>query len=321
MSIKLHIGAPASTSLEEQVAFISRAESLGFSGAGVADDARFGDPFETLMAAAEETSRIWLYPAVTNPVTRTAVSQATAMQRLAAIAPGRVKLAIGAGDAAIGDWKRPARVGELKKAVLDIREMLGDGSVALFDRVPLGTPTELLPPPVMMAASGPRTLEAAGAVADEVLVTSGLALEAREAVTEAIAEGAIVAGRRVRLVPITYYTLVSLHEDREIAIERARGWIHFWLKQGMFRLSLRAMGIPVPAFPTPESIPTQFLRRLTNTLVLAGTPQEVAAKVARLDEDGVNTLFCMLPGGPKMHEDSMNLIAEHLLPIAPTALG
>jgi alkanesulfonate monooxygenase SsuD/methylene tetrahydromethanopterin reductase-like flavin-dependent oxidoreductase (luciferase family) len=315
MTIKLHIGAPASASLEQQVSFIAHAESLGFSGAGVADDARFRDPFETLMAAAGETSRIWLYPAVTNPVTRSAVSLAIAIQKLAEVAPGRVKLAIGAGDAAIGDWKRPARVGELRKTVLDIREILGDGSVALFDRVPRGTPTDLLPPPVMMAGSGPRTLEAAGAVADEVLVISGLTFEPRRAVTEAIAEGAILARRRVRLVPVTYYTLVSLHEDREIAMERARRWIHFWLKQGMFHLSLRAMGIPAPAFPTPESISTQFLRRLTNALVLAGTPQEVAAKVARLDKEGVNTLFCMLPGGLKVHEESMNLIAEHLLPI------
>jgi 5,10-methylenetetrahydromethanopterin reductase len=225
-----------------------------------------------------------------------------------------VKLAIGAGDAAIGDWKRPARVGELKKAVLDIREILGEGSMAFFDRLPLGTPTELLPPPVMMAASGPRTLAAAGAAADEALVISGLALEARQSVTEAIAEGAILARRRVRLVPITYYTLVSLHEDRDTAIERSRQWIHFWLKQGMFRLSLRGMGLPLPSFSTPESIPTQLLRRLANTLVLAGTPLEVAAKVARLDEAGVSTLFCMLPGGLKMHQESMDLIAEYLLP-------
>jgi 5,10-methylenetetrahydromethanopterin reductase len=315
MPIKLHVGAPASASLEQQVAFIKRAESLGFTGAGVADDARYGDPFETLLAAARETTRIWLYPAVTNPVTRNAAAQAKAIQALSEAARGRVKLAIGAGDAALGEGKRPAPLSTLKKAVVDIREILGDGSIALFDRVPVGTPTELLPPPVMMAASGPRTLEAAGEVADEVLVTSGLAGEVREAVTEAIAEGAMRARRRVRQVPITYYTLVSIHENRDIAIERARPWIHFWLKQGTFKLSMRAMEIPVPGFPTPEDIPAQFLHRLVNTLVLAGTPNEVAAKVARLEEDGITTLFCMLPGGPKTHEESLGLAAQHLLPV------
>lgn len=316
MTIKLHVGAPASAPAEEQVAFIARAEALGFSGAGVADDVRFGDPFEALTKAAGETSSIWLYPAVTNPVTRSPVSQARSIQRLNEVAPGRVKLAIGAGDAALGEGGRPAKLSVLKKAVIDIREVLGEGSIALFDRVPVGTPTELLPPPVMMVASGPFTLEAAGEVADEVLVTSGLALEARAAVMEAIAEGAMTAGRRVRQVPITYYTLVSIHVDRETAIERTRPWIHFWLKQGMFKLSLKAMGIPSPPFPTPESIPAQFLHRLANTLVLAGTPNEVTAKLARLGEGGVSTLFCMLPGGPKMHTEGLDLIAKHLIPVA-----
>ncbi len=316
MAIQLHVGAPASVATDQQVAFIIRAESLGFSGVGVADDARYADPFVTLAAAASVTSRLWLYPAVTNPMTRTSGAQAKAIQALSEKAPGRVKLAIGTGDAALPLGNRSATLQELKKAVLDIREVLGEGSIALFDRVPAGTPTELLPPPVMMAASGPRTLEAAGAIADEVLVTSGLSLKAREAVVGAIAEGASKARRRARIVPITYYTLVSVHQDRDIAIEQTRAWVHFWLKQGMFRLSLKAMGIPVPPFATPESIPAHFLRRIVGELLLAGTPHEVAAKLARLDEDGVNTVFCMLPGGPKMHTEALELIAEHLLPVA-----
>ena len=315
MPIKLHVGAPASATVDRQVRFISRAESLGFSGVGVAEDARYSDPFETLTQAAEETSRIWLYPAVTNPVTRSVVMQARATQALSEVAPGRVKLAIGTGDAAIDKGKSPASLRALTKAVVDIREILGEGSIALFDRVPVGTPTELLPPPVMMAASGPRTLKAAGEVADEILVTSGLSHEARDAVTEAIAEGAMEKRRRARQVPITYYTLVSLHREREIAIERTRSWIHFWLTKGIFALSLKAMKIPAPPFPRPAGIPAQFLRLLASTLVLAGTPNEVAGKLRRLEEDGVSTLFCMLPGGPKMHEEGLELIAEHLLPI------
>ena len=315
MPIKLHVGAPASATVDQRIGFISRAESLGFSGVGVAEDTRYSDPFETLVKAAKETSRIWLYPAVTNPVTRSVVMQASAIQALSEIAPGRVKLAIGTGDAAIAEGKKPASLRALKKAVIHIREVLGEGSIALFDRVPAGTPTELLPPPVMMAASGPRTLKAAGEVADEILVTSGLSHEVRDAVTEAVAEGAMENRRRARQVPITYYTLVSLHRDREIAIERTRSWIHFWLAKGIFALSLKAMKVPAPSFPSSVAIPAQFLRFLANTLILAGTPNEVAAKLRRLEEDGVRTLFCMLPGGPKMHEEGLELIAEHLLPM------
>jgi alkanesulfonate monooxygenase SsuD/methylene tetrahydromethanopterin reductase-like flavin-dependent oxidoreductase (luciferase family) len=304
-----------SASLADQVAFIVRAESLGLDGVGLAEDARFGDPFETLSAAAGQTSRIWLYPAVTNPVTRTPSQQATLIRALAERAPGRVKLAIGTGDAAlVASGHSPATLATLRKAVLEIREALGDGSIALFDRIPAGTPQALLPPPVAMAASGKRALEAAAEVADEVLVTSGLALEARTAVTEAIAEGAMRARRRARGVPVTYYTLVSIDEDRELAIERTRTWIHFWLQRGMFKLSLKAMGMPVPPFASPAEIPAGFLHTAASTLVLAGSPGEVAAKVARLEEDGVHTLFCMLPGGPKQHERGLELLATHILP-------
>jgi alkanesulfonate monooxygenase SsuD/methylene tetrahydromethanopterin reductase-like flavin-dependent oxidoreductase (luciferase family) len=317
MPLQLHVGAPASASLAEQVAFIVRAESLGFDGVGLAEDARFGDPFETLAAAADQTSRIWLYPTVTNPITRTPSQQVTLIRRVAERAPGRVKLAIGAGDAAlVASGHKPARLATLRKAVLDIREALGDGSIALFDRIPAGTPPALLPPPVAMAASGARTLETAAEVADEVLVTSGLGLDARTAVTQAIAEGAMRSRRRARDVPVTYYTLVSIDDDREAAIERSRSWIHFWLQRGMFKLSLKAMGLPVPPFATPADLPAGFLRTAANTLVLAGTPHEVAAKVSRLEEDGVRTLFCMLPGGPKQHAVGLDLLATHLLPAA-----
>ena len=317
MPLHLHIGAPVSAPFDEQLAFIARAETLGLDGVGLAEDARFGDPFATLSAAADQTSRIWLYPAVTNPITRTPSQQATLIRALAERAPGRVKLAIGTGDAAlVASGRSPARLATLRKAVLDIREALSDGSIALFDRIPAGTPQSLLPPPVAMAASGPKTLEAAAEVADEVLVTSGLALEARTAVTEAIAEGAMRAGRRARAVPITYYTLVSINPDRDLAIERTRPWIHFWLQRRMFKLSLKAMSTPVPPFAEPGNIPAGFLRTAANTLVLAGTPLEVAAKVARLEEDGVRTLFCMLPGGPKQHVEGLDLIAAHLLPAA-----
>ena len=300
----------------ECLAFIRRAEELGFGGVGIAEDLRFADPFETLVAAASETRRVWLYPAVTNPVTRDPSELAKVTNTLADQAPGRVKVALGRGDSALtGSDKRPATLAKLRDSVLELRAMLGGGSLPVSDRLPSGTPSELLPPPVLMAASGPRALEAAGQVADEVLVTSGLSLEAREAVTASIAEGAVNAGRRARSVPITYYTFVSIDDDRDTAIERARFWIYVWLNQGIFRLSLRAMGIPAPPFSTPEAIPTAFLRTLAGTLVLAGSGPEVASRVERLAAEDVTTLFCMLPSGPKQHAEALESIARHVLPV------
>ena len=315
--MELHVGAPARAPIDEQVAFIQRLESLGFAGVGIAEDTRFGDPFETLLAAADVTSKLWLYPAVVNPVSRTPEQLAKRTSALFARAPGRTKLAIGAGDAALAEaGQRPANLRELKNAVVDIRSRLGEGSTTLFDRLPKGTPTKLLPPPVLLAASGVRTLEAAGQVADGVLVTSGLSLPVRDAVVEAVAQGAINAGRRSRNIPVTYYTLVSIDDDRDKAIERTRPWMHFWLGRGMFKLSLKAIAMPTPPFPTADAIPKAFLHRLANELVLAGTPSEVSARVARLKADGVSSLFLMLPGGPKQHASGLEQLAKYVLPAA-----
>jgi len=297
------------------MAFVRRAEELGFGGIGVAHASQLPDPFERLYQAAKETKRVWLYPAATNPVVRTAPQLAEATQKLAGLAPGRTKVAIATGDAAlIGTGLRPAKLAELKGAVTEVRRILGEGSTAIIDRLPQGTPREYLPPPVMMAASGPRTLEAAGEVADEVLVTAGLTAAAREAVRDAIAEGAVRAHRRPRSIAITYYAIVSIDDDRDKAIERTRKWLYMWHNQGIYRLSLSADEVPAPPFPSPEAIPMAFLRRLAGLLFLAGTPGEVAAHVARLEEDGVETLFCMLPGGPKQHATGLELVAKHVMP-------
>jgi 5,10-methylenetetrahydromethanopterin reductase len=316
MPIELHAGVPVGAPLAEQVVFIKRAEELGYAGAGIADDPRFGaDPFVTLAAAAAETRRIWLYPAATNPVTRHPVVLAGLANSLAILAPGRVKLAIGTGDGGVElAGLRPAKLSRLREAVVGIQALLR-GEPAYFGdgpKVTLDHPAAF-PPPVMMAASGARTLEAAGSVADEILVTSAIAPEATAAVFDHIGEGATRARRRARPIPLTYYTLVSIDEDRERAIERTRPWLHFFVRRGIFKLSLKAMGMPVPPFESPDDIPVALLRTLAGRVFIAGTPREAAAQVARLSESGVQRLFCMFPGGPRLHRDSLEIAAKSLL--------
>ena len=316
MPLQLHVGPPSSVSVEDQVRFIARAEALGFAGAGIAEDARYVDPYEVISAAIDATTDITLYPAVANPVTKTAVQHGRLISALSARAPGRIKLALGSGDVGlVALGKRPAKLNELKKAVVDVREMLGEGSLALFDHLPKGVPAALLPPPVMMAASGELTLQAAGEVADEVFVTSGLTTAARRAVTNAIAYGAAKANRRAREVPVTYHAMVSIDEDRRVAIERTRWWLHFLLERGIFRLSLSAMEMRLPHFSVPDSIPAALLERLANAFALAGTPAEVIGKVRRLEDQGVRTIFCMFSGGPKEHQRGLEIVAKHLIPV------
>lgn len=79
----------------EHIAF---AESRGFDTAWVYDSPLlYDDPFVTLARAAERTSRIGLGVGVLVPGLRTPAATAAALRSIAALAPNRVRIAVGAG--------------------------------------------------------------------------------------------------------------------------------------------------------------------------------------------------------------------------------
>ena len=77
---------------------IRLAEELGFSAAWVYDSPLlYHDPFATLARAADRTSRIGLGIGVVVPGLRAPAATAAGLRTLAALAPGRVRAALGAG--------------------------------------------------------------------------------------------------------------------------------------------------------------------------------------------------------------------------------
>ena len=319
----MHVGAPPNAPLAEQVAFFRRAEELGFAGVGVADAPILGrDVFVTLAAAAAQTERVWLYPAVTNPVTRHPMVLAGLAGSLSQLAPGRVKLVLATGDSGVTHaGLRPAKLAELREAVSGIRLLLRGEPASFTRREGSAVAAALInppstPPPVAVTASGPRTLEMAGEAADEAIVSAGLHPRIVEAVTSHVAVGTKRAGPNAHSVPITHYTIVSIDEDQDRAIERTRGWLHLLLKQGMYDLALRELAIDLPSYEAPEDIPRDTLHELARVLFIAGTPRDTAEQAERLAEAGVERLFCMLPSGPELHREGLELIGRHLLPVA-----
>ena len=317
MPLEIHIGGPASAPLARQVAFIRRAEDLGFDGVGIADNVEHGhDVYVALALAAAQTSTIQLYPAITNPVTRHPFVLATLANSLAELAPGRVKLAIGPGDRGVTQvGLKPATINELREAVQAIRGLLRGDAVRFGDggerrlREPVA-PT----PPVAVAASGPRALELAAEVGDEALLTVGLDRRIIQAVELHLAKGAEKAGRSIGDLPLTYYTIVSIDPDGQIARERVYPTLLQWLRQGMFRVGLDALGIESPSRSPQSELSPDALARLCGVLSIAGTPGEVRERFDRLASDGVQRVFCMALGDEASHEHTMELLAEDVIP-------
>jgi 5,10-methylenetetrahydromethanopterin reductase len=105
---------------------IALAEELGFASAWVYDSPLlYHDPFTALARAAERTRRIALGVGVLVPGLRAPVVTAAALRSLAALAPGRLRAAVGAGftgrfTLGLG----PVRLARLEREVDDLRALL-----------------------------------------------------------------------------------------------------------------------------------------------------------------------------------------------------
>ena len=72
-SVRVHLRVPGTSPLPEMMKFLQDVEAAGFDGAGILDSQMISrDTFVILGQAATSTSRLTLFPAVTNPFTRDA---------------------------------------------------------------------------------------------------------------------------------------------------------------------------------------------------------------------------------------------------------
>ncbi len=303
--LTVEVLATLSLSIPEQVRFIQRAEEAGFIGAGTADHPETGrDAFVPLALAAASTSRIALFPGVTNPLTRHPLVLASLALSLDEVAPGRVKLVIGAGDASARQTgQAPATVKRMRSTVTAVQGLLrgeaisfGGGEETRLENLPS------TPPPVVVAASGPRMLELAGEIGDEALAHVGLDPRMRALALRHLEAGARRAGRTPEDVPVTFHALVSVDEDRQRARERSRGFLLGWLRQGIFAAGLKEVGLDVPPADQPQDIPPDTLARLCELVAVVGSAEECAERLQRLASDGVERLLCLPAGrGAALH--------------------
>src|SRR2546428_2566929 len=145
-------------------------EAAGFDGAGILDSQMLSrDPFVVLGQAAAATSRLTLFPAVTNPFTRHASVLAGAIQTVEEMARGRVKFVIGTGyTSASTIGRKPATLAEMRACIGIVRGLLAGESVD-FAGMPgrLGYAAQRRIP-IAVAASGSTPIEHAGGKSEGV---------------------------------------------------------------------------------------------------------------------------------------------------------
>ena len=324
--MKVDIRVPMGLPVPQTADFIAGCEAAGFSGVGMHDHQHSGrDVFLTLALAAERTSRISLYPATTNPVTRHPMVLASLAHSLEEIAPERIRLTVGPGYLAVGNIGRPrATVDAMRQAILTIRGLLR-GERLQFN----GVESRLRnvsdrPTPVFMTAAGPRMVELAGEVADGAMLLVGLHPRAVEAARRRLEIGAARSGRSLDDFHAIFITPTTVSDDGPAA----RCFPQQWFRQDQPYLKypsdsnlvwLREAGIDLADDFVPENISDDQAAEICDAFGLFGTPEECLSRLKRAgDESGIDHVFIFpthtQDGGYDMPRADVDAFRDTIIP-------
>lgn len=257
MGLQVELRVPTCAPATEVAAFVSQAEEAGFNGVGLTDmQMLVRDPFVSMAMATQQTSRIRVATAVTNVVTRHVSVLACAVQTVAELAPGRVRIWIGRGDSAVYSvGLPPSTIRQMREQILTLKSLLAGERVTFggtTGRMRHGGGTST---PLYLAADGPKALELGGEVADGVLARVALHPKVVAAAREHVAAGARRAGRDPAEVDVTFCVNGIIRDDMQEARELARPHCVRWLiAGGPLTQGLREAGIAPESLPMPKEL-------------------------------------------------------------------
>ncbi len=190
--VRISLRIPGTAPMPQLMTLIQDVEAAGFDGAGILDSQLLcRDTFATMALAATQTSRLTLFPAVTNPFTRHASVLAGAIQTVEELAPGRTKFVIGTGyTSASTIGRKPATLAQMRACIRTVKTLLAGNAVdfqGIPGRLGYAAGRDI---PVLMAASGPKAIELAGEIADGVLLLVGFTPGIVDAVLARLEQGA-----------------------------------------------------------------------------------------------------------------------------------
>jgi coenzyme F420-dependent glucose-6-phosphate dehydrogenase len=257
--------------------------------------------FTWLGAVAHATSRVELGTSVLTPMLRyhpSVVAQGFAT--LAQLAPGRVYLGVGTGEAMNevpatgmawpGGKERRARMAE---AITLIRELWTEErvtfegehfrteSATIYER-----PSQLIP--IYVAASGPIAGKLAGRIGDGLIATSGKARELYETVGGKFDEGASAAGKDPKALPRQIEIKVSYDAD----LEHARQACTWWAALGLTPEQKQSTEDPIEMERLADADPLIATKRF----IVSNDPDEVVDKIAPYVDYGFSELVFHGPG-------------------------
>ena len=324
---------------------VEEIESLGFDHLWLTDSSLHArNCYSYLTLAATRSSRLLIGTAVTNPATRHPAITAAAAATVDEIAAGRMILGIGAGDRpllALG--LEPSRLATVEAAISAIRQLWRGETVNLRTAGSRtggsrtggsrtagsgtdGSSTDGSRPgefsltgahlrfparagiPVYVSASGPKTLDLAGRIADGVILLVGLFPEALDWAISRVARAADTAGRPRPHIAVFAYGAIA--EDEAAALADARS-IAAWFPQtaphicalaglpGEITAAVRAGyagGEFQEAAAAARGLPDDFVRKVA----LAGNQRRATGQIRAALDAGADSVHVFPLGHDRM---------------------
>jgi 5,10-methylenetetrahydromethanopterin reductase len=308
-----------------------RADRYGYAMIGIADTpGNAMDPWVSATVVARASRRTRIALCVTNLLTRHPAVSAAAIASLDHVSNGRAVLGIGAGHSGTKNVGLPrSNAKDLAEGVTFIKTLL-KGEPAT-----LGTATAHLPwikgaPPVFLAASHPKPLQAAGRTADGVFANFGLAAENIRASEKQIAAGATSAGRAGDDIEIWQIAALDCSEDREAARSKVGAMLAFLAGYVIGDKNLETRGVPEPFRQPLLELRQRYSTRpgeadiklveelglfdyLSRRLSICGNPEDCLAQALAAKAAGAKRLMLTvsLASDPVR---TVELFGEHVLP-------
>jgi coenzyme F420-dependent glucose-6-phosphate dehydrogenase len=293
----------------ELLELVKHAESRGFEVSGVSDHLQ---PWRHngghapavlpwLGAAAASTTKITLGTSVLTPTMRyhpAIVAQAFAT--LACLAPNRIFLGVGTGEAMNetpitgGEFPgRKERRMKMAEAITVMRRLWAEervdfeGEYYRLRRATIYDRPET-PVPIYVAASGPLAAKLAGRVGDGFICTSGKNPQLYVDLLDNVREGAERAGRDYESIKRMIEVKVSYDPD----LETARKACEWWAALALTPEEKEGVEDPVEM----ERLADNALDRAHTRFIVSDDPQEVAEKIEPYIDLGFTELVFHFPG-------------------------
>ena len=327
MSLSFHIGCLPNRPLADSIEMGCAAEQMGYGGMWVADShSLMRDPYAVLTVLATRTKSLQLATGVTLTGTRHPAVLANSWASLDELSGGRAICGIGVGESAVYNLgMKPERLAVFEEKIKVIKALLR-GEKVHYEGTEIQMPWSNCEVPIVVASSGPKSLQMAGRIADGVLFQVGAQPRLVDYALDNIRIGAESVGRKLSDLKLYMRIATSVHEDRELAQQDLKGYtavaagtVFKTIPQEYFDEALYEdltrfkAGYDYAEHGSNQSDHSDLLTdRIFDAVAVACPPEEAVARFNALAAKGLDGFVC--PFGMPQPIPYMRTFAEQVMP-------